>query len=133
MKGRLTMGYTIWPDGYGGDVLSMIHRERHRQDELKRSGKFHWTCADLKDREGVSGIVISDEAKLAVLAEEFGEVSKLVVEGIIDPIDRRDVDVLCTELVQVAAVAAAWAEALLREKVESNRKAGRLTGDEVKR
>ena len=39
------MGYTIWPDGKTGDVLSEVNSERNRQEELVRSGKFLFTCA----------------------------------------------------------------------------------------
>lgn len=96
------MGYTIWPDGPTGDALSDVNEERFRQEELRRSGKFYWTCADVGP---------SDEAKLAVLSEEVGEVARLVVESVIDP-KRRDKKKLREELIQVAAVAVAWAEAL---------------------
>jgi hypothetical protein len=69
------MGYTIWPDSADGDVLSDIHRERSRQEELRAAGKFPWTCASPD---------VDDSGKLAVLAEEFGEVARAVVESRID-------------------------------------------------
>ena len=47
---------------------------------------------------------VSDLAKLAVLTEETGEVARALLE--------QDPDQLRTELVQVAAVAVAWLEAL---------------------
>ena len=47
-----------------GRVIREIVRERERQEELKNSGKFLWTCADP---------AIANPRKLAVLAEEFGE------------------------------------------------------------
>ena len=104
------MGYTIWPDGPTGDVLQQVNAERSRQEELCRSGKFLHTCASE---------TLSDERKLAVLLEEVGEAGKEVVElGIaldkarpsseLDAITAR----LRKELVQVAAVAVAWAESL---------------------
>lgn len=96
------MGYTIWPDGKCGEVVEAIYRERLRQEELKRSGKFTYTCAD-------DGLSNSD--KLAVLAEEFGEAARHVVESVIDA-KRLDRKKLREELIQVAAVAAAWAESL---------------------
>lgn len=83
-------------------VLDAVARERARQEALRASGKFSWTCSDP---------LVSDAHKLAVLAEEFGEVSRAIVEQLID-VTRRDVPALRAELVQVAAVAVAWCEAL---------------------
>jgi NTP pyrophosphatase (non-canonical NTP hydrolase) len=56
------------------NALRAVSDERIRQDALMKSGKILWTCAD---------VTRSNEEKLAVLAEEFGEVAKEVVEGII--------------------------------------------------
>lgn len=102
------MRFTIWPDGVGGEVVEAIYRERLRQEELKRSGKFKYTCA---------GHELTHAEKLAVLAEEFGEVAREVTEEVItrttgrtDSVDRRAK--IRAELIQVAAVAAAWAESL---------------------
>jgi hypothetical protein len=83
-------------------ILADIMKERKRQEILLQAGKFHWTCASPN---------IKDEAKLAVLAEEFGEVANLVVETLISP-DRRDIEKLRAELTQVAAVCVAWLESL---------------------
>lgn len=91
-------------------VMDDIADERLRQDELKRAGKFHWTCADTG---------IRDESKLAVLAEEFGEVARLVVEQLIDR-TRREPEKLREELIQVAAVCAAWCEAIDKEEAASD-------------
>lgn len=98
------MGYTIWPDGKGGDVLQAIHEERYRQECLMEEGKFPYTCADASRKP---------HEKLPVLAEEFGEVARHVTEWLIDP-GRLDDKKLREELIQVAAVAAAWAESLTR-------------------
>jgi len=84
-------------------VLLEVGHERIRQEE-----KFgpDQTCAS----EGMSLC-----EKLAVLAEEFGEVSRLTVDltwpdgSITDSLARLS---LRAELIQVAAVAAAWAESL---------------------
>ena len=97
------MGYTIWPDGLTGDMLQRVNAERHRQEELRRKGKFQHTCASK------TGLSHSD--KLAVLGEEFGEAARHVTEGIIDP-SRVEVKKLQEELIQIAAVAVAWAESL---------------------
>lgn len=110
------MGYTIWPDGVGGEVVEAIYKERQRQEELRRSGKFLWTCAAPE---------ISYAKKLSVLAEEFGELSREVVEhGITEDKYRQEALVMPDhreqhfrkamreELIQIAAVAAAWAESL---------------------
>jgi hypothetical protein len=126
------MGYTIWPDGTVGEVLQEVYRERTRQEDLKAKGKFLWSCSDTKvrvDANGLSVRVITNPEKLAVLAEEFGEVSREVTEQIIaldkarvendGDVDRRLGETLRVrnkklkeELIQVAAVAVAWAESL---------------------
>jgi hypothetical protein len=106
------------------NVCNDIRDELLRQQKLKMEGKFSWTCADEAPAS----------EKLAVLAEEFGEVSKEVMEDIIASIqekkaiksDERSYDMLFAiemaqqgredrlykELIQVAAVAVAWCEAL---------------------
>lgn len=71
-----------------------IMEERRRQDFLKSQGKFPWTCADAAPAS----------MKLAVLAEEFGEVAKEVC-------DQRWPE-LREELVQVMAVCFGWVQAL---------------------
>jgi hypothetical protein len=86
-------------------ALRAVWHERERQ-ELK--------CAAMRD-EGLNWRTCADPAmpdldKLAVLAEEFGDVARELCEAIAtgaapDPNLRR-------ELVQVAAVAVAWIEAL---------------------
>lgn len=104
------MGFTVWPDGVTGDVVREVYEERGRQERLRESGKFEWTLADPKQ---------SNARKLAVLAEEFGEVSREVTEEIIIQ-DQGTAqgrlmvtrEKLRAELIQVAACAVAWAEAL---------------------
>lgn len=71
-----------------------IMEERRRQDFLKSQGRFPHTCAD----------AMPTSIKLAVLAEEFGEVARAVCE--------RDYVNLREELVQVAAVCVSWLEGL---------------------
>jgi NTP pyrophosphatase (non-canonical NTP hydrolase) len=71
-----------------------VEQERWWQECEIRSGKIPWDCADP---------TVDDDAKLAVLGEEFGEVCRALVEN-----DGN----LRVELIQVAAVAVAWAEAL---------------------
>ena len=53
----------------------------------------------------------SDERRLAILAEEFGEVARELNEAVIHarPVEREH---LVTELIQTAAMAASWAEVL---------------------
>lgn len=77
-------------------VLRKIIAERKRQEKLCRDGKFSFTCASPD---------ISEMAKLPILVEEVGEVAKEVTEA--ESLYR-----LQTELIQVAAVAVAWASAL---------------------
>lgn len=101
-------------------VYDDVQAERVRQDRLCKEGKFPWTCA-------TPNAVVSPSAKLAVLAEEFGEVAKEVNEGIVElelaayaaedlehPPHRKRYRVrfLREELIQGAAVAAWWAQSL---------------------
>ena len=76
-------------------ILDEILAERERQEHLKASGKFDYTCADLEPSAG---------AKTAILGEEYGEVCRAVCE--------EDNDQLREELIQVAAVAVAWVQSL---------------------
>ncbi len=92
------MSFYIYPT----DALKDVAKERRHQEELRLQGKFPYTCAAL-------GVV--DEVKLSILAEEFGEVARLVCEQTIER-TRRDPTELRKELIQVAAVATAWAEAI---------------------
>jgi hypothetical protein len=75
------------------DVLGEIFAERQRQNELFITGKLPFKCDDPKWGNGV---------KLPVLIEEVGEVA-MAMQGHGN---------LRRELIQVAAVAAAWAESL---------------------
>lgn len=88
-------------------ALSDLLNERVRQNELKAQGRFLYTCAD---RE------LAPAQKLAVLAEEFGEVARATLEVGALVNDGRCVtdarEALRKELVQVAAVAMAWVEGL---------------------
>lgn len=76
-----------------------ILAERDRQEGFILSGRFKETCANPEMNEG---------AKWAVLMEEIGEVAEAQLNG--------ERDEMLTEMVQVAAVAAAWAESLLIEQ-----------------
>jgi NTP pyrophosphatase (non-canonical NTP hydrolase) len=75
------------------DVLAEVGRERSRQEQLKAKGKFTYTCADAE---------MTDGQRLAVLVEEVGEVARAMNDG----------KGLREELIQVAAVAVAWVEAI---------------------
>ena len=85
-------------------ILAEIGEERARQDRLKSEGKFKYTCAD----------DIHNETRLAVLAEEVGEVARAVCE--LMPATRANLPLGTThlreELIQVAAVCLAWVEGL---------------------
>jgi hypothetical protein len=91
--------------------LRAILDERHRQEELHRSGKFSFTCASPDVPNG---------AKLMVLTEEVGEVARAAM-AIYDPITAPDLKPekalrhLQEELIQVAAVAMAWAESIEKD------------------
>lgn len=93
-------------------ILKEIAQERQRQSWLREQGKFTATLADV-DAAGES--VLSPTQKLAVLAEEVGEVARcaLALERLVHEPD--DVRSLRTELIQVAALAVAWLEALPEE------------------
>src|SRR5689334_5493368 len=77
-------------------ALMLVVEERARQEAKLARGEFTWTAASPE---------ASDSLKLAVLGEEFGEVCRAIGEH--EPRAR-----LREELVQVAAVAVAWIEAL---------------------
>ena len=104
------------------DILLLVNAERNRQETLKKEGKFLFSCAD----KG-----LSEAEKLAVLGEEFGEaateVNELVIEmsklmkfrmepnartGGIERCIAEYQKRMAKELIQVAAVAVAWCEAL---------------------
>jgi NTP pyrophosphatase (non-canonical NTP hydrolase) len=78
------------------DVLVDVAIERRRQKELIVAGKIPFGCEHPATDNGY---------KLAVLTEEVGEVARAIIE------DESAVN-LREELIQVAAVAVAWAEAL---------------------
>ena len=79
------------------DVFAAITAERKRQ--WAKWGRIHeWGHGDC------SSPGMAPEIKMTVLAEEFGEVARAVL-------DRKPGD-LRTELIQVAAVAVAWLEGL---------------------
>ncbi len=82
------------------NVFREIADERARQERLATEGRFEWTCSDPS---------VPDEARLAVLVEEVGEVARSVLGGMGAV---HDGGLLRVELVQVAAVACAWLEAL---------------------
>lgn len=85
-------------------VLDRITVERGRQDKLKAAGRFAYTCADAG---------LTEAEKLAVLTEEVGEVAREVLSG--DELvsdGGGTVAALREELVQVAAISAAWLEGL---------------------
>jgi NTP pyrophosphatase (non-canonical NTP hydrolase) len=100
------MGYTIWPDGPTGDVLSEVNRERHRQEDLRREGRFEFTCASA-GRDNFQ--------RLAILLEEVGEAARAALELGNLSHDKHSPDArkqLRKELVQIAAVAVAFVEGL---------------------
>lgn len=78
-------------------VYDLIDAERDKQ-RVKWGGLHAWGQGDCSSR------AVPEVVKAAVLAEECGEVSRAVLE--------QDVPGLRAELVQVAAVAVAWLEAI---------------------
>lgn len=85
-------------------VVEAVMEERIRQETLRVEGRFRYTCADPE---------MSPGDKLACLAEEFGEVARAMLHerGLVADGGGE----LRTELIQVAAVAVAWAESLTPE------------------
>ena len=80
--------------------------ERERQERLKEQGKFTHTCADPE---------MTHAERLPVLIEEVGEVARALLEqGHLPNEQSHDLHGadLRRELVQVAAVALAWLEAV---------------------
>lgn len=106
------------------EVLRDVGVERLRQEDLRQSGKFLWTCA-------TDGVPL--DRKMSVLSEEVGEVAKEVVdfgiardkykeEKLTFP-RHHEVALLLRirkELVQVAAVCVAWIEAIDRDLDKHN-------------
>ena len=97
------MGYTIWPDGPMGDAMRDITQERYRQEQLKEEGKFDFTTADLE---------LSHEERYTILGEEFGEIGHEINESFGRLRKPLNIAKLRTELVQLAAVAIGWIEAI---------------------
>lgn len=94
-------------------VIWAITRERQRQEEIgaeKRAQGIDWrSCAD-PDMAG------GDGTRFLVLGEEVGEVANAVLEAGYIPSPDADKH-LRDELVQVAAVAVAWVEAIDARKL----------------
>ena len=91
-----------------GAMYGLMSYERARQEKLCAQGKFPWTCADPN---------VSNAQRLAVLAEEIGEVAEALLEAKQSHLDTElteHVHKLRLECVQVAAVCRAWIEAMLR-------------------
>jgi len=93
-------------------VLTEVFNERQRQEQLKQEGKFPWSCEDLFNPDNHEPIPFSE--KFVVLAEEVGEVADIVCKLMARRKEAKgvSVDKLREELIQVAAVAVAWAESL---------------------
>jgi NTP pyrophosphatase (non-canonical NTP hydrolase) len=83
-------------------ALTHVVMARKAQDEMKARGRFEFTCADDE---------LEPSERLAILAEEFGEVARSIIEH--DRLGTRH------ELSQVAAVCVAWVEHLDRA-IQSN-------------
>ena len=101
-------------------IFPDIIAERAYQESLVDAGKFKWTCADNNvDLGGPYKRHITFSDKLSVLGEEFGEVAREVTEDMIaaDRIMATTIrgeirKKLRKELIQTAAVAIAWIEAI---------------------
>lgn len=87
-------------------LLREISEERGRQDVLKAEGRFEYTLADNPG--------LDDMEKLYCILEELAEAGKAIMRsrGLVTDGDGH---ALRKEIVQVAALALAWLEALPRE------------------
>ena len=88
------------------DVMMLVLKERRRQEQLKKEGKFYFDCGEK---------AVSHIRKLAVLSEEFGEVAKLICDLDSSVKPTFTTEELRKELIQVAAVCVAWVESLDNE------------------
>lgn len=79
------------------DIYALVDAERERQI-IKWGPPHDWGQGDC------SSPYVAAPTKVAVLAEECGEVARAVLDG--------DMNDLTAELVQVAAVAVAWLEGI---------------------
>lgn len=94
------------PIGALQQILADLLNERVRQDVFVATGKFPWNCSNANVPAG---------DKLMVVGEEFGEVSKAAYELTHETdsgCSKRHIDNLRTELIQLAACAVAWVEAI---------------------
>lgn len=91
-----------WNESATWACVGEVVRERKRQQELKVEGRFKNTPVD----------DIPPSRKLAMIAEELGEVARyaLAAEGVVQ--EREDKVQLFKELSQVAALSVAWMESL---------------------
>lgn len=92
-------------------IMEQVLQERVKQDQLKASGKFAYTCRDYQ---------LSVTDKLTVLMEEVGEVARccLELQALAQPTAMQSrepgwqIKKLRQELIQVMAVCHAWLESL---------------------
>jgi len=88
-------------------VVRHVLDERARQEQLRRDGKFHATCATLGPE------AMTTFECFTVLGEEVGEVARAVLEYSSPKADTHVTKQrLYQELIQVAAVSLAWASRL---------------------
>ncbi len=88
------------------DIFEAIAAERERQESLALAGRFAHTAASDQ---------ATDPQRLAMIAEEVGEVAGVVLARVGAAHDRAFEDTtaaLRAELVHVAAIAVAWLESL---------------------
>lgn len=93
-----------------GEALELIDSERTRQDALKASGRFKYTCADKQ---------LTMWEKYAILVEEVGELSRAMLNRaalVKDLKDYREIgdwgEEMKKEITQVGAICLAWLESM---------------------
>lgn len=89
-------------------AISLILKERERQEDLKAEGRFRFT---LYDDPG-----LSEDEKLLGILEEVAEVGKnlLARRGLVTDGDTTDAALL-KEIVQIAALSLAWIERMAED------------------
>lgn len=89
----------------------MLHSGMHLSSLTLNAINAEYTRAHLKHKGWTpKSVRMSDGERLAILMEEVGEVARAVTY------DNRDSENLVAELIQVAAMAGAWAEYAMNER-----------------
>lgn len=100
-------------------AICSIENERGRQEQLKAQGKFDWAPSDRVNPK--NGAAIGHTQRLAVLAEEYGEIAHIVCDDMTCEVPL-DYSELRKELIQLASCCVAWVEHIDRDKLDPSLK-----------